>query len=83
MDNSFTKKTIKGCPLSSLQHAVKRKRKMALESYHCESSEVYCTIEDFLILKELQSPFTNELQVRSWTKTRTCQGKTWRMATLT
>jgi len=42
---------------------------MALESDHCENSEIYCTIEDFLILKELQSPFTYKLQTRSRTET--------------
>jgi len=47
MHNSFIKKTKKGCPLSSLQHAVKRKRKMALDSDNSENSEFYCTIEDF------------------------------------
>jgi len=41
---------------------------MALESDHCESGEIYCTIEDFLILKELQSPFTYKLQMKSWTE---------------
>jgi len=51
MNNSFTKKTMKDCPLSSLQHAVKRKRKTVLESDHCENSEIYCTIEDFLFWK--------------------------------
>jgi len=30
MNNSFTRRTKKGCPLSSLEHAVKRKRKMTL-----------------------------------------------------
>jgi len=65
MDNSFTKKTKTGCLLSSLQHAVKRKRKIALESDHCECSEIYYTIQDFLILKELQSPFMNKLRMRS------------------
>jgi len=45
------------------------KRKTALESDHCESSEMYCTIEDFLILKELQSPFKYKLQMKSWKET--------------
>jgi len=55
MNNSFTKKTEKAVPLSSLYHAVKRKRKMTLESDYCENCEIDCTIEDFLIL---QYPFT-------------------------
>jgi len=42
---------------------------MALESDHCENSEMYCTIEDFLILKELQSSFSYKLQMKSWTET--------------
>jgi len=40
---------------------------MALESDHCESSEIYCTLEDFLIMKELQSPLSYKLQMESWT----------------
>jgi len=38
---------------------------MALESDHCESSEIYCTLEDFLIMKELQSPLSYKLQMES------------------
>jgi len=34
-----------------------------------ENSEVYCIIEDFLILKEIQSSFMYKLQMRSWTET--------------
>jgi len=47
MNNSFTKKTKKGCPLSMLHHATKSKRKMVVESDHCESKGISCTIEDF------------------------------------
>jgi len=41
----------------------------ARESDHCENSEIYCAIEDFLILKELQSPFTYKLHMKSCTET--------------
>jgi len=47
---------------------------MALESDHCKNGEIYCTIEDFLIPKELQSPFTYKLQMKSWTESVLC---TW------
>jgi len=40
-----------------------------LESDHCENSEIYCTIEDFLILKNLQYHFTYKFQMKSWTET--------------
>jgi len=42
---------------------------MALESDHCESSEICYTTEDFLVLKELLSPFSYKLQMKSWTET--------------
>jgi len=42
---------------------------MALESDHCENSEIYCTREEFLILKEPQPPFPNKLQMKQWTET--------------
>jgi len=48
---------------------MKKKRKMTLETDHCENSEICCTLKDFLILKELQSPFTYKLQTKSWTET--------------
>jgi len=38
---------------------------MVLESDHRENSEIYCIIEDFFILKELQSPVKYKLQMRS------------------
>jgi len=40
---------------------------MALQSKHFENSEIYCTKEDFSILKELQSPqkpFAYKLQMK-------------------
>jgi len=37
-----------------------------LESDHCE---IYCTIEDFLILKNLQYHFMYKFQMKSWTET--------------
>jgi len=40
-----------------------------LESDLCESSGIYYTMEDFLVLKELQSPFMYKLQMKSWTET--------------
>jgi len=42
---------------------------MALESDHCANIEIYCTVEYFLIRKELQSLFTYKLQMKSWTET--------------
>jgi len=69
MNSSFNKKTKKGSPPSSLQHAVKRNRKMRMDSNHCENSGVYCTIQDCLVLKELQFPSMCKLQMRSWTET--------------
>jgi len=42
---------------------------MALESDHCANIEIYCTMEYFLIRKELQSLFTYKLQMKSWTET--------------
>jgi len=38
---------------------------MALESYRCQNSEIYYTIKDFYILKELQSLFTYKHQTES------------------
>jgi len=55
------------CPV--YKHAVKRERKMALESYRCQNSEIYYTIKDFYILKELQSLFTYKHQTESWKQT--------------
>jgi len=61
MNNSNAKRNKKGCPLSSLWHAAKTMRKTVPEPDHCENSEIYCTIEDCFILKELQSLFTQKL----------------------
>ena len=37
---------------------------MAIASDYCEISEIYCTVEDSLILKELQSLFSYKLQMK-------------------
>jgi len=34
---------------------------MTLQSDHFDNSEIYCTVEDFAILTELQSPFAYKI----------------------
>jgi len=51
-----------------------KESKMALESDHCEISESYYIMEDFLVLQELQSPFMYKLQMKSSIKTEL---RTW------
>ena len=65
-------KTAVHCPVYIA--GCEKKRKMVLESEHCENSEIKSAVEDVLIMKELQSPFTYKLQIQSWTATvlRSC-----------
>jgi len=68
MLNSSPKTTKKAfhCPVYSM---LWKERKMALDSDHCENGEIYCTVGDFSVLRKRQSPFTYEVQTKSWTET--------------